>query len=218
MPYKQTSVNGEDFVGLLGLATERYAIVCNTFKDASVLEVPTMKTMLYGTNLVGLFCAGNSTGLLVPYFIERDMMLKIKKSFSDYGIDINISTVNDIYTALGNLVVANDKAAIISPKFKSAKVFEDALGVEVVKRNIARYDEVGACCLATNKGFLVHPEAEPEIKQLEDILKVPGKEGTINFGFPFVKAGLLANTKGYITGLRTSGIELGRIEEALGFI
>ena len=217
MPYKQTSVNGEDFVGLLGLATDRYAIICNTFKDASVLGVPTMKTMMYGTNLIGLFCSGNSRGLLVPYFIEKEMIMKIKRSLADYGIDINIAIVDDIYTGLGNLVVANDKAAIISPKFKSTRVFEDTLGVEVVKRNIARYEEVGACCLATNKGFLVHPDAEPELKELADILKVPGKEGTIDFGFPFVKAGLLANSNGYITGLRTSGIELGRIEEALGF-
>jgi len=47
---------------------------------------------------------------------------------------------------------------------------------------------------------------------------VPVNIGTINYGFPLVGSSLLANTKGYVAGLETTGIELGRIEEALGFI
>ena len=39
-----------------------------------------------------------------------------------------------------------------------------------------------------------------------------------NFGFPFVKSGLIANSNGYLAGSRTTGIELGRIDEALGFL
>lgn len=218
MSYKQTSVNGEDFVGLLGLATDRYALISTGFKDARILEVPTIKTNIYGTNLLGMFCAGNSNGLLVPYFIENEKIHWIKKQLKEHGVDINIQKVDDTYTALGNLVAANDKAAIISTEFKHHKVFEDALGVEAVKRDIARHKEVGACCKTTNKGFLAHAETSAdELKEIEKILKVPGKEGTINFGFPFVGSGLIANSHGYITGLRTSGIELGAIDDALGF-
>ncbi|MBN2251510.1 MAG: translation initiation factor IF-6 [Candidatus Altiarchaeota archaeon] len=216
--YKQTSVNGEDFIGLLGLATEKYAILCNTFKDAKVLEVPVIKTNIYGTNLIGLFCTGNSRGLLLPYFTEKEVVAKIKKEFSEYAIDATVSTVRETCTALGNLVACNDKAAIISPKFNDTRVFEDTLGVEVVKRTIAKHDESGACCVATNRGFLAHPEAEEELEEIKGILKVPGREGTVNFGFPFPGSGLIANTKGYITGLRTSGIEMGRIDDALGFV
>ena len=218
MSYKQTSVNGEDFVGLLGLATDKYALISTGFKDARILEVPTVKTNIYGTNLLGLFCAGNSNGLLVPYFVENEKIHWIKKQLKEHGVDINIQKVNDNYTALGNLVSTNDKAAIISTEFKHHKVFEDALGVEAVKRDIAKHKEVGACCKATNKGFLAHAEADvDELKEIEKILKVPGREGTINFGFPFVGSGQVANSYGYITGLRTSGIELGRIDDALGF-
>jgi translation initiation factor 6 len=215
--YKQTSVNGEDFVGLLGFASDKYAIIANSFRDAKVLDVPTIKTSIYGTNLIGLFCAGNSNGILVPYFIEKEKIARIKKELSEYGVDVNISRIDDVYTCLGNLVTCNDKAAIISPEFKNTRAFADTLGVEIIQKDIAGHKEVGACCFATNKGFLAHPEAEPELPELSQILKVPGREGTINFGFPFVKAGLIANSNGYITGLRTSGIELGRIDDALGF-
>jgi translation initiation factor 6 len=215
--FKQTSVNGEDFVGLLGFASDKYAIVAPGFRDVKALDVPTVKTTIYGTTLLGLFCAGNSNGILIPYFIEKEKIAKIKKELKEYGVDINIALVDEVYTALGNLVACNDKAAIVSPNFKNTKVFSDTLDVEVIQTEIAGHWETGACCFATNKGFLVHPDAEGDLATLAEIFKVPGREGTINFGFPFVKAGLIANSKGYITGMRTSGIELGRIDDALGF-
>ena len=82
--FKQTSVNGEDFVGLLGFASDKYAIVAPGFKDVSALNVPTIKTTIYGTNMLGLFCAGNSNGILIPYFIEKEKTAKIKKELKDY--------------------------------------------------------------------------------------------------------------------------------------
>ena len=216
--YKQVSVAGEDFVGLLGLATDRYAILSPKFRDAGVLEVPTIKTGIYGTNLIGLFCKGNSNGLLFPYCVEKDSVDRIKKSLKEHKIDIGIGVVNDTFTALGNLIAANDKAAVVNPEFKDVNVIRDILDVEVVKKTIGGHPEVGSSCVATNKGFLAHPDAEDELKELEDIFKVPGGCGTINFGFPYVGSGLIANSHGYITGLRTSGIELGKIDEALGFL
>lgn len=216
--HKQLTVNGEDLVGLLGLVSDEYAVLSVNFPDASILGVPVYKTAVYGTNLIGLFCVGNSNGILVPYFVDKDKREKIKKDLKALGVDVNVGVVHDLYTALGNMVCANDKVALVSPKMKETKVFEDTLGVEVVKTRIAKHDEVGSCCIATNKGFLVHPEAEEELKELGKVLKVPGREGTVNYGFPYVKTGLLANSTAYITGLRTSGIELGRIDDALGFM
>ena len=42
--------------------------------------------------------------------------------------------------------------------------------------------------------------------------------GTVNHGYPVIGSGLVANTKGAIIGKLTTGIEMGRIEEALGFL
>lgn len=205
-------------MGLLGLATDSYAILSSNFKEVSVLGVPVIKTKVYGTTLIGLFCAGNSQGLLVPYFIDDEKIDEIKKTLSESGVDVEISKINERFTALGNLVACNDNAALVSPKFSDLGVFKDVLGVEIIQRDIAGHEEIGSCCIATNKGFLVHPDAEEELKEFSDIFKVGGKSGSVNLGFPFIGSGLIANSNGYVTGLRTTGIELGKIDEALGFL
>jgi len=40
----------------------------------------------------------------------------------------------------------------------------------------------------------------------------------VSFGSPLVGSAILATRNGLITGTKTSGPELGRIEDALGFI
>jgi translation initiation factor 6 len=73
--------------------------------------------------------------------------------------------------------------------------------------------------VATNRGILVHPRANPaEITQLEEAVDIPIGVGTVNMGSGLVGSGLLANSRGYLAGVGTSGFELGRIEEVLGFL
>jgi len=216
----QTHVKGEDFIGLFGIATDRYALLSKNFPKIKkeVLEVPIIRTWLYGTNLIGIFAAGNSNGLLLPYFTSNDEIKKIDKGIKDKGYEIRMGRIGDKYTAIGNLIASNDKGAVVSPKLSNPKHIEDILGVEVVRREIGGHEEAGAYCVATNKGFLVCGDAENELKDIEGIFKVPGMAGSVNFGVPFVRSGLIANSNGYITGMAATGIELGRIDDALGFI
>ena len=73
--------------------------------------------------------------------------------------------------------------------------------------------------MATNKGLLVHPRiSEEEIAVLEALFGLPVDVGTVNLGSPLVGSGVLANSHGYFAGIGTSGPELGRIEDALGFL
>ncbi len=218
MHLKQFTVDGEDFVGLMGMSSDAYSIVSPRFPDIDVLGVPVLRTKLYGTNLVGLFCAGNSNGLLLPYFVYESKITLIKEFFKENDVDVNIGTLEGKYTALGNLVACNDKAALVSPLIKSVKVVEDILGVEVVREGVGGHDEVGACCVVTNKGFVCHPDAESELDNLRKLFKVSGDVGSVNFGFPFVKSGLIANSNGFLVGSKTTGIELGRIDDSLGFL
>jgi len=213
MHLQQVSINGDAFIGLFGFATDAYALMSADFPKTSVLKVPELRMKIYGTGLLGLFCAGNSNGLLLPNFVSRENFLFLKKSLKN----INIGIINEKYTAIGNLIACNDKAAIVSEKIDE-KIVSDILGVETVSRKIGGHDEVGSCCVVTNKGFLVHNDAENELKILEEIFKVPGNVGSVNFGFPFPKAGLIANSYGYLAGKTSSGIELGIIDEALGFL
>ncbi|MBU4201791.1 MAG: translation initiation factor IF-6 [Candidatus Altiarchaeales archaeon] len=216
MHLQQVSVSGEDFVGLLGFATDKYAILAEKFPGIEALGVPELRTRIYGTNLIGMFCCGNSNGILLPYFVLKSKIKELEKFFSK--IDVKIGILPGKHTALGNLVACNDSGAVISPKISDPNLIEDVLGVKATVMEIAGHEEVGSCCIATNKGFLVHPDAEDDLKFLKRIFKVEGMAGSVNFGFPFVKAGLVANSNGYLTGLGTTGIELGRVDEAFGFL
>jgi len=73
--------------------------------------------------------------------------------------------------------------------------------------------------VVTNKGLLCHPKVTLEEKKvLESVFDVEVMSGTVNHGMPLIGSGLVANTKGAIIGNLTTGIEMGRIEEALGFL
>lgn len=212
----QTSVGGENFVGLIGLATDAYAIVCPGFRQENILDVPTLKTKCYGTNLLGMFMAGNSNGLLIPYFAKEDELVRIREFGSEVGFEVGIMQGKN--TALGNLIVSNDKGAMISESIRDYETVESVLGVEAVSGDIDGHSEVGAWAFATNRGFIAHPKASQQMGLLEDALKVQGEMGTVNYGVPFVKSGLIGNSNGYITGRKTTGIELSQIDSALGFI
>ncbi len=80
-------------------------------------------------------------------------------------------------------------------------------------------DIIGSMCIATNKGFLLNMHAKKEdFEFVKEHLKVDGDIGTVNFGSPFVKSGIIANSKGVLVGDQTTGPEISRIDEALGFI
>ena len=50
---------------------------------------------------------------------------------------------------------------------------------------------------------------------MQEILDVPVMEGTVNFGMPLVGAGVITSSKGAVCGRQSTGVELGRVEEAL---
>jgi len=91
--------------------------------------------------------------------------------------------------------------------------------VDVHSGTIAGLKTVGMAAVATNNGILVHPRVTSrEMKHLEKVFDLPVEIGTVNFGSPLVGAALLANSKGYAVGALTSGPEIGRIDQGLGFI
>ncbi|OYT27346.1 MAG: translation initiation factor 6 [Candidatus Altiarchaeales archaeon ex4484_96] len=214
----QISVDGEDFIGLMGFSTDGYAITSPKLDDVDVLGVPSVSSKLYGTNFVGLFCAGNSRGLLLPHFVCDATISLLKDFFSEKNLDVEVGVLSDKYTAVGNLIACNDNAALISPLIDSVKRIEDVLGVEVHSFKVGDHLEVGSCCVVTNRGFLAHPDAADELHELSDLFKVSGNVGSVNFGIPYIKSGIIANSRGYLVGSKTTGIEIGRIDEALGFL
>ena len=203
------SVNDEVAIVPFNLSTEVEDIIKET------LEVDTIKTSIAGCNLNGALAVGNSNGFVVsPYINEKEL-----QTLEDAGL--NVSLMPGKYTAVGNIIAANDHGAIIGPKVgeKAVKVIEDTLKVPVEISSIADSNIIGSSSLVTNKGFLVHRDATyEELDFVEEVFKVEGNIGTVCKGMPLVGACGIANSQGAIVGESTTGPEMARLEESLGFL
>ena len=141
------------------------------------------------------------------------------RNIKDMGVEVE--KIPDRLTAVGNIVLANDKGAIVNPLLsdEAVELITQVLDVEVVKGSIAQFKITGAVAVATDKGVLLHPSSSQEdIKLVEKILKVPADVGTVNNGTSLVGACAVATTNGIIVSLNTTGPELARIEETFGFL
>jgi translation initiation factor 6 len=114
----------------------------------------------------------------------------------------------------------NDNGIIMSPLLrKHKKEIAEFFSLPCEISNIAGIAVVGSVAVATSNGCLVHPKIKSnERKVVEDTLKVPVTIGSVSFGSPFVKSGLIVNKNGAVVSDKTSGIELGYISEAFGFL
>ena len=77
--------------------------------------------------------------------------------------------------AAGNVILANDTAALIHPHLisRAEEVVEEILGVDVRRGTIAGLETVGMVARATNKGVLVHPKtSEEELSELDRLFNV----------------------------------------------
>ena len=212
---------GSAEIGLFAVPTEDICLVPPRLKlrqkrlIQEVLEVKVIPTTLAGSILLSTMAAGNSNGLILSRMVLDEEVEKIRRSAGD----INIGVLESKYTAVGNLILANDKAALISsilPR-KAEKLVQDVLGVEVVKGRIANRSYVGSLAIVTNEGGLVYAGvSEDEERWLSEIFKVTILPGTVNDGVKFVRSGIIANSKGAVIGSVTTGPEMMTISRALG--
>ena len=158
------------------------------------------------TRLLGALMVMNNNGILLPKtaYIEEYEFLK-KETKMEVGV------LDSKYTALGNVICANDKGAIVSPWLskEDCNTIEQVLGVEVLQKRIAGFNQVGAVMVANNSGAAIHPEADEEdMKEFANIMGVRVEQTTINNGVPYVMSGILVNDKMVVVGSMTSGPEI----------
>ena len=215
-----SSIVGSASIGVYTLANEKIVIIPTMVPQqkaqeiADWLKVKLVYTSISGSVLAGALASANSNGMLVPHSIREEEIAQIKIAF-----DGNITIMETKKTAYGNLVLANDKGAVVDPRFKEndIKKISETLGVEAVPTEIASLPYVGSLAVATNKGVLAHPLLkEEERKILESVFKVPVDVGTINCGIPYVGTGLIANSHAAVAGSMTTGPEMFIIANALG--
>ncbi len=213
---------GDSNVGAFGVATDRYVFVSPNMSEDSldtierVFNLPLVQSTVATLDAVGLVSVANSSGILIPYTANDDELAALK-AYSDIRVD----WIDDRMTALGNIILANDKGAICHPDFgeKARKKISDVLDVEVLPGTVARLPTVGSNTAVTNRGAVVHPMAtSDEIDQISQLLKVHVEVGTVNRGSPYTSLGVMANLDSMIAGSETTGVELAHISQVLGFV
>lgn len=218
---RQTSYYGNPWLGMFIATNDRVTLLpvdcMQKLEDAARehLGTETIRLSAGDTNLLGIYIAMNSNGIVLPNIMREAETGAARKT----GLNVYVS--QEKHNAHGNNIAVSDKGGVVNPHIERDEVarMEDALGVELAPVTIAGYTTVGSACIAANNGFLVHYRAsEDEMAELKSILKVQGSRGTVNTGVGFVGCGAVVNRNGYIVGEATTAFEMGRLEEALGLI
>ncbi len=178
------------------------------------LQVTAVPTSIGESRLLGPLVSMNSNGILVSRLAEDFEVGEIHAATG-----LNVVRLDSKMTAVGNLVVANDKCALVSPVLDGRAVLQvrDTLGTEVERTSIGEYYQVGSFVVATNSGAAVYPGLdEKDVERIGAALGVEAYPASVNSGVPYVASGLLANSKNAIAGSQTTGPELVFITRALG--
>ena len=183
-------------------------------KIEQALELELHPISIGGSNLIGALICGNQRGIAVADIATEGDIDQLT-AFGDVVV-----MEGGVNTA-GNLLVVNENGAVASPSIPhdGLEILAEVLGVDIVPTTVAGHDVVGSLAVANDQGVLLHPDVTPdEAMLIEGILGVPPMVGTVSFGSPYVGAGVCASNTGAVSGTKTTGPELNRIEDALGFL
>jgi len=218
MKIEKSGIHRNPFVGIYLRASDSLAIVPKTLSphvDEQLHRVlgvgQVVRLFINESPIIGVLCALNSKGCVIPHSSDAQERSLLKKA------GLNVCVISGPVSP-GNAILANDRAALVSPLFSKAdaKKIGDSLGVEVFQQSLAGLATVGASSVVTNRGFLAYNEtSETELKFLEKIFGVMGGIGTCNGGVPFGSLGIVANSRGALIGESTTGYEVQRIYQAL---
>ena len=215
---RRLEIAGNPYVGVFCAANDQLFVVARDVPKSAIkhiegaLEAQPIVTSVAHSTVVGSLLAMNSKAILASPFIEEAEMEAIGDAV--YPLPHRLS-------AVGNNVLCNDYGAVVHPGYDDEAVgfIQEVLGVPAIRGTVAGIRTVGAVAVATNRGALCHPHARPgEMELLKSALRVPVMITTANYGAAQVGACMVANSHGAVVGSRTTPIELGRIEEGLGFL
>ncbi len=179
-----------------------------------VLGLESIELSIGGSNLIGALLSGNSNGMAVAD-IATESDIDFLTSYGDV-----IVMEGGVNTA-GNLLLVNELGVVASPSIpeEGLEIISDVMKVDVLATTIAGQDVVGSLGVTNDQGVLLHPDVTPEeVMLIEQVMQVPPMVGTACFGSPYVGAGICASNNGALAGTETTGPELNRIEDALGFL
>ena len=217
MPISLSDIFGDPNVGIFSFANEQLAILPAGLPEKkldvyrSSLGVEAFGVGIADSRLVGIYLAGNSNAVLVPYITTKDELKLLKSTGA------RIVVVKEKRTALGNVMICNDYGAVLDPRLKPPTVaaIDEALKVPHSTATIGGLPQIGSLATASNSGVLANPIIkEDEKKQIAQTLGVPVQTGTVNSGVPYPRSGIVVNSKGAVVGSHTLGAELIAVSNA----
>ncbi|KAF5091655.1 translation initiation factor IF-6 [Methanospirillum purgamenti] len=213
------SIAGDPHIGVFTRVFDDIAVVppdapeelIQQYQEA--LKVDVIRTTIQKSPIIGSLLAGNNHGLVITG-MASDEEIEILSEYRD------LMLLEEGMNAAGNVILANDSFAAVHPEMEEElmEALSEFLKVPVIPLTLGEIKTVGMAAVATNAGVVVSPRSTPgEIKILEEVCDLPVGKGTVTMGNAMVGTGLVANRHGYLAGVGTSGYELGRIEDILGF-
>ncbi len=220
---EKLTVFGNSNIGVYIFANNKFALIPPGLPDSDkrkireVLQVDLVEVKIAESILNGVLVAGNDNGILLPRIVKPEEVDELRAVI---GGSVRIEVMQGLRsTALGNLVAANNRAALISPVIDrvAAERIAEILGVQRFEvRRLAEIPTIGSMLVVNSYGGLVHPGVEDhELQMLNELFGVEFIRGTVNFGLYFVKAGIVANDNGVLVGEDTTGPEIAQITQAL---
>lgn len=206
-------------IGIFLKANDRFVFVpkglalTKASKLTDGLQVPARFVSVAGSRLLGPLISMNNKGILVSRIIEDYEIREIAA-----GTELNVERFNSRFTAVGNLVVGNDRGAIASPILgpEAIRQVKDVMGTEVEVMSIKGFMQVGSLVVATNSGAAIYPAVTTaETERIGGALGVEAYPVSVNGGVPYISSGLVANSTNAMVGDLTTGPELVFMTRAL---
>ena len=182
MTDKRLKIAGSSLLGVFARCTEKVVLVPLEVGPADIetlqtgLEVEAVRVTTGVGSVLGSLVSANSNGFIVTHHAGEEEL----KILREHG---KVTRLPAKINAAGNVILANDSAALVHPGLSSraCEAIAETLGVKVEKGTIGGLKTVGMAGVATNKGLLVHPRVtEEEIAVIEELFGLPVDVGTVN--------------------------------------
>ena len=169
---------------------------------------------IFGSDQVGIHLAAIGGYVFHPPELTEPIKEKIDNVLGLESVELNIGGSN----LIGALLCGNSKGMAVADIATESDIdLLTSYGDVVVMEG--GVNTAGNLLLANETGVVASPSIpEDGLEIISQVMKVPPMVGTACFGSPYVGAGICASNDGAMTGTETTGPEMNRIEDALGFL
>jgi translation initiation factor 6 len=211
----RTLIEGSPYLGIYLRVSDKAALIPPTIPRTlareveRLFEVPSIRTNVGDSEIVGSLLAWNSSGAVVGDELDVQERAAIESV-------VPVTVIRARHNAVGNNVLVNDKGALVHPDFSDEAVrrMERTFRVPVERGTVAGLGTVGMAGAATNRGVVVHPKTtDREAEVIGTTLGVAVHRSTGNFGVPIVGACVVANSRAMLVGRPTTPVEIVHLQE-----